>query len=255
MAALRLCAFLAGATAAFSSQVVAGARPRDAAVTGVYLKAKDAELRAELANYPADIKAIEAFGQQLSSECPGVLAGAPHHVKRTRVEQPELEISEEVLSVVLGTAEHTEHSMLRKFARTVARLHWQDRRLTRLVHSFANEQAAQSILALPNLCADLKAWVASAYRTVPASTKQFLHRQQVVAETTLIEAEPHEPFTLDVNKIIARRLAPYEDQGDRATGRRISRLEDHVRSAFLKGLLEAAGKAIRVLETPTTPSK
>jgi hypothetical protein len=125
---------------------------------------------------PAELKAIGVLEAQVKAECPGVLSGAPPHVEGEKTNQSQNEISEELLSVTLGTPEHLEHLAYARFARTVLRLRWSNSRLTKLLHSLAIEEAEQSAIPPPNLCSDLRFWVASGYTAVSAGTKRYLHR-------------------------------------------------------------------------------
>jgi hypothetical protein len=249
LAALVIFAFSVTAGAARRRPVVSAG---DVAATRAYLRAKEVEVRAEVAAYPAAIKTLEALDERLAGECPGVLAGAPHHVKGAPVKEPEANIIQELLITVLGAPERSEHAIMERFARTVGHLRWSKGKLTRLVHSYAAERAAQSALRPPNLCADLKAWVTSGYRTISADTTRYMHQLQAISRMTLIESEPGEGFTFDVDKIIARRLAPYEDRADKATLHRTRRLQAKQKGPLLAGFIAAIHKIYRVLES-TTP--
>jgi hypothetical protein len=228
--------------------------PGDVAATQAYLKAKYIETHAEAAGVPAGLAAMEALGKKLNAECPGVLANAPHSAPGQQPSKSQLEISEEVLIVVLGTFERTEHSALARFAHVVGRLRWTNRAFTRLVRSYAAEQAAQSGLQPPDLCADLKAWVTSGYQTVSASTTQYLHRLNVISGMTVVNF--NEGFSIE--KIIARKLRPYEGRADKAIVRRIERVEAQSQHRFKAELLAVSAKASQALYStppPGTPAQ
>lgn len=201
----------------FSAPAAARVSASDAAATHAYLEARIALRHSPGEAEPADLQAIEALEAQVKTECPDVLVGAPPHVKGEKTNQSEGEILDELMSAAFGAAEHVQHPSDERFSKTVRRLHWSNPRLTRLLRSLALEQAEQSAIPPPHLCADLKFWVASGYTTVSAGTKEFLHRQSVVSSITQIESEPHEPasnlFNLDA--LVAHRLRPYEDRADK----------------------------------------
>ncbi|HUB35252.1 MAG TPA: hypothetical protein VL972_00370 [Solirubrobacteraceae bacterium] len=214
--------FTIAAIACSGTSAAARVTVNDAAATRAYLKGKIALERAMAAAEPTEVNAIGALATQAKGECPGVLAGAPPHVKGEKTNQSELEVDGELLSAVFGAAEHVGHAADVRFARVVHRLHWSNPKLTRLLRSLASEQAEQSAIPLPNLCSDMKFWVASGYTMVSADTKEYLHRLQVVSSITLIESEPNEPisYILHPEALLAHRLKPYENHADRLLARK-----------------------------------
>jgi hypothetical protein len=235
---------------------VARVTVRDAAATHAYLEARIALQRTIGATGATELKAIEALEAQVKVECPGVLAGAPPHVKGEKTNQSTHEVSQELLSVGFGAAEHVAHPADARFARTVRRLRWSNRELTRLLRSLAIEQAAQSAIPLPNLCADMKFWVTSGYTAVSAGTKQFLHRHDVVSSITLIEPEPNEPILnlFNLNALVAHRLKPYEDHADRLLARRALPQEVKITDPSLTPLFEAVGRVFLALGRSPAPA-
>ena len=213
----------------------ATARPgrANALTTRAYLKARLVEVRSNGPAYRAGIKAIEALAAKVQAECRGVLAAAPN------LQSPsEQEVNAEVFAVVLRTPERAEHAVSVKFARTVRRLHWSDRRLTRLVHTDAQRRALQSGIAPPDLCADLKAWAASGYTATSAATKGYLRRLSAAGATTL---------QVSGQKTIKRQLARYEDRSAKALIRRTKTLEAQQARLAVKVFPEATGKVARAL--------
>jgi hypothetical protein len=209
---------------------------------------------------PAVLKAIDALAARVQAECPGVLVGAPPHVKGETTNQSELEISEELLTATLGGGEQIEHPADVRFAKTVRRLRWSSRKLTRLLRSLALEQAEQSAIPRPNLCSDMKSWVASGYTTVSPGTKKLLHREEVVSSITLIEDEPHEPTLnfLNLNALVAYRLKPYENRADQSlAGRALPPEVKLTNPAVLKAarpFLEAVGAVYAALGRSAPPA-
>lgn len=229
----------------------------DAVATHDYLEARIALQRETAAEgEPAEFKAITALEAQGKAECPGVLTGAPSHMKGEKINQSELEVSEELLSVTFGTAEHVEYLAYARFARTVWRLRWSNPKLTRLLRSLALEEAEQSAISPPNLCLDLKFWVASGYTAVSAGTKRYLHRLSVVSSITLIESEPHEPvsYIFNLTALVAHRLKPYEDHADRVLAGKALPPEPKLTDQALRPFLEAVGGVYAALGRSFTPA-
>ncbi len=228
----------------------------DAASTHAYLEARIVLQRAGVASEPAELKAIGALEAQVEVECPGALAGAPPHAKGEKTNESEVEVSQELLSAGFGAGGEVEHPADARFARTVRRLRWSNPKLTRLLHSLAIEQAKQSAIPLPELCADMKFWVASGYTAVSAGTKRYLHRLRVVSSITLIESEPHESVSdiFNLNALVAHRLMPYEDHADRLLARKAIRPEVKITDPALRPLLEAVGKVFVALGRTPAPA-
>jgi hypothetical protein len=97
------------------------------------------------------------------------------------------------------------------FANTVERLHWSNHKLTHKVVSYAVKLQALATLAIPPVCSDVKAWAASGYRTLPASTTQF---------DRYFSAED-----VGIGEVPARLLAPYEHSTERPVLRRTTQFE------------------------------
>ena len=156
----------------------------DASATRAYLQADLAETRVQVKGIPAEFAAIEALRGRLQVECPGVLAGEPKPAAGAMPSGSAIEIGDEVLGAVFGAAERTEYTYRRGFARTVSRLSWGDRALTRLVHSDAAAEVAQANTPQPDLCADMRAWVSSGYQTASVATEAYVHRRSKLSGVT-----------------------------------------------------------------------
>jgi hypothetical protein len=209
-----------------------------------------------VAEAPADLRAYAALAAQIRAECPGVMTGAPPHVKGEKLNQASMAMLDEVLSATFGAAEHLEHPADERFTRTVRRLHWSNPKLTKLLHSLALEQDEQAASPAPDLCPDLKFWVASGYTTLSPGTKRFLHRQRVVSSITTIEPEPHEsPINFfDLDALVKHRLKPYEDHADQLLARRAFPHEVKLTNPRVRPFLEAIGAIYEALGRVTPAS-
>jgi hypothetical protein len=214
--------------------------PRNTAVTRRYLKARYLEVRANGPAYRAGIKSIEGLAAKVRAECPGVLAAAPNLQS-----QSEREVLDEVFAVVLRTPERAEHAAAARFARSVRRLRWSDRALTRLVHAYAAKLAAMSAIQPPNLCTDLNAWARSGYTATSAATKNYLRQLSVLeAPGVKLGARSEDPA-----KKIARKLARFEDRAAKAILRRIRALEAQQQRVATSIFPSAAAKVTQALHT------
>ncbi len=219
-------------TPAALAQVSAG----DATATRDYLQADLAQTRAEVTGLPTAVAAIEALRGRLQVECPGVLAGAPKPAQGSEPSSSAIEIGEDEQAAVFGMAEHTEYLRRRGFAHAVSHLRWSDRLLTRLIHSYAAEEAAQAEIPPPDLCSDMRAWVSSGYQTVSAATERYVHRESVLSgETNGVEGA------------IMHKLTRYENQADRHIARKIAEIDKQAVQMILIKVLAALAKIAEVL--------
>ena len=235
---------VAALVACLSASAALGAvSPGDASATRAYLRLELARTHAALSDLPRGIAAIEALSARLRSECPGVLANAPKPGPGTPSSATELEIEAEESAAAIGAAEHTEDALARRFAEAVARLHWSNRALTRLVHAGAAAEAAKAAIPPPDLCADMSTWASSGYETLDAATPVYLRREAALSE--------HE----HAGEAILHRLARYENRSDRSLARRITGVEKSALPVVLAKLLAALEQVSEALRTaPAAPA-
>jgi hypothetical protein len=158
----------------------AGMNARDAASTGAFLRAEYTKTSAQLNRVNADIEALEAYGARLGRECPGVLNGEPELGSGSARNFSVRAISEERLAAILGVAERRDTKPQRDFVRAIAPLRWSNRSLSSSIHRSTAAELALERLSPPDLCADLKAWVASGYKSVSTATERYVHRSSAL---------------------------------------------------------------------------
>lgn len=216
----------------------------DATATRGYLQAELAQTRAEIAGFPAAITGVEALRGRLAAECPGVLAHEPTSPPGEKSNASVTQIEEEGEAAVFGAAEQTESVHRRGFARAVSRLRWGNSVLTRLIHSAAAAALAQTTVPPPDLCADLRTWVASGYESVSPATEAYVRSESLLTGETRGAAAA-----------IARKLAPYENRSDKKIVRQIASLEKKAVGTATPELLAALAKVGEVLHgAPATPA-
>ena len=158
--ALLAAALPAGASAA------AGTPREDIVSTHKALLATYALLRATVRTWPAEEAGLGALDRQLAGECPDVGAGSPQS-------EADQKLSYEVVGMLWGSAYRTDAALSQKFIQAVRPLAWTDRRLNRRLHSFVRGLKEMLALSKPDVCADVRTWSASDYRTVPADVLAF----------------------------------------------------------------------------------
>jgi hypothetical protein len=238
-----------GATASAIIVVSASghASANDDVATHAYLDARLAARRTESGHPSSGLSAIDALAEAIKVECPDVLQAEPAPARNGRAGG---EISREISEAIFGASERVGHATDERFYKTVRRIRWSNPRLTKLLHELALEQAEQSGISAPPLCADLKAWVASGYTATTAATKHYLHRHDVVSGIATIEAEPGEkPFEdfLETERLVAHRLARYEDHADRLLAKKVFASEASLNTPAGKQFLAAVGKVYEAL--------
>ncbi len=211
----------------------------DAGATGAYLHADYALARAEAKNFPTAIAAVEAFAKRMQVECPGVVANAPKLALGTAPSGSDEEISEEELDAVFDAAASTEHVRRERFAHEVAALHWSDGTLTRFVHAHAVDEAAKTATSPPDLCTDMRSWVASGYQSVSTATERYLRLESALSK----KAER-------AQAAIKRELPQFESPADKRVAHAIASLEN-AEPPMLKEFLAALGKVSEALSGPS----
>src|SRR6202021_1323301 len=127
---------------------------KDAAATRAYLQAEYTRARGEAQVAQSSVLAMAAFDTRLADECPGVLANAPRRIAEAN--QSAGATTKEIIDAVGGAGEQPEHPVEVSFALTTRQLRWSNEKLTRLVHAVAEKRAAESAVAPPDLCSDMR---------------------------------------------------------------------------------------------------
>jgi hypothetical protein len=205
--------FACAAYACLPVPALAAARVEDARATRAYLRASEAYARAAYAGAGAYVAAIEARANQIVGECPGALTYTPRDAGFE-------ELGEELEATLEDAGLATERSATLRFTAAVSHLRWSNHQLTRLVRAEVAEERAEAKLALPDVCADVAAWKASAYAALPQSVPRFLTRVRAIESGYWIghSEEPREA-------VIDRLLKLYEGPAERRTAKRISELQ------------------------------
>jgi hypothetical protein len=180
----------------------AQATPQDVASTHAYIVANNAFARASEALAGPAQAAIAHLNKKLRRECPDVGAGAPENEES---EKPAYEVAGALWSV----SYRADIGPIRAFVAAVRPLRWSNAKITRLAQHYASTLQGLSRLPLPHLCADVRAWRESGFKTLPASTLSFdAHTESLEGHT-----------------VPQRLLAPYEQPGDQALVAQTTKIE------------------------------
>jgi hypothetical protein len=212
-----------------SASALAAGRAGDAAATLAYLRASQMYARGASAEVGASVAVIAARAGEIAGECPSALTYAPRDVAFG-------ELGEEASTTLFYAGVAPMRATRLGFAQAVGRLSWSDRRLTRLVRGLAAEEVAVVAVALPDVCADIGAWKASAYAALPRSASGFLARVAAIQSGAFVG-----PSEESREAAIIRLLVPYEAPGVRRTMERLKRQEQ--RTDRKLGAAEEAARA------------
>jgi hypothetical protein len=112
-------------------------------------------------------EAIQRVLDQVRRECPNA-AGAysPQDPESTQ-------LSNEAIGTMVTAAIHPALPEIHEFLAATSRLHWSRRSLNSEIHSYVSRLRTMASLSEPHLCADVRAWAASGFHNLPASTVTF----------------------------------------------------------------------------------
>ena len=194
-----------------SAPALAAGRADDAAATQAYLRASAAYARSAYAQVAVRVAAVEARASEIAAECPSALTYAPRDAGFE-------ELAEATEMSMVYADEVPVRSATLRLAHAIAHLSWGSSRLTRFVHSQAVAERSSATLALPDVCADIAVWRASAYATLPPNATGFVARVYAIESGDGPSEESREA-------VIPHLLRPYEGPTQRRAVKRIERLE------------------------------
>ena len=228
VAALALGIGIAVALGAFRTSV---SSEQDIAATRTYVHARYALEQMYQANVASVRAAAKAFSAGIRSNCAGVLKGAPESSwssrgRRNAFEAPaESELIRELTNAFDITLRQPSDHALRNFVDGVSHLSWSDRRITNLVQSFADTEAATLRRRLPAVCADMRAWVASGYRRLPVGPRRAEPRLEALRERLANDVVALGYRTGHPERTVLQVLKRYQSPSERLASSRVDQLE------------------------------
>ncbi|HEX4437684.1 MAG TPA: hypothetical protein VH061_12920 [Solirubrobacteraceae bacterium] len=150
---------LAMAPPAVSAHGVRG----DDASASVYIRSRQTLMAAALASVPSAREAGFTYVKRVGAECPDVLSGAPSGHQLSALMLEEVDAVHVVISAVVIAGSHP---AARDFVRATAHLGWSTPKLGRTIRRQGAVNGHEVPEAVPALCGDDRAWVASGYKTL-----------------------------------------------------------------------------------------
>ncbi len=186
---------IASFSLALAPQAASARSAADMAATQTLARATKTLLNAARPDLPKGLAAVNRYAGEIAAQCPNVAAKSPQ-------DQGSEQLDNEVVAAMTVVGYRTGAGPIKDFYNVVKGLHWSNTKLTRAVKTFAAKLDKLVNLTVPNLCGDVKEWVAGGYKTLTASTTQFLKQYDAVDP----EAEE--------GPLIMRLARPYATVGD-----------------------------------------
>ncbi|HEY1833106.1 MAG TPA: hypothetical protein VGG08_01610 [Solirubrobacteraceae bacterium] len=140
----------------------------DAAATAAFVRANYALMRVAGAHLKTSAAGIDELEKRLSGECPDVAKGSPqNHLSE--------HLSNEAIGAMVIEAAKPDRAAALAFLKAVTPLHWSNAGLNHTMHAYITSLTKLSKLTVPDVCGDVKSWVASSYQTLPAATVSFVN--------------------------------------------------------------------------------
>jgi hypothetical protein len=188
-----------------SVAIPASAAASDASATAAYLRANMKLVQVANSHLAASEKAPQSeVLARVRRECPHAGANSPQNPESTHM-------SYEVIGAIVIAAYKFDLQAAREYVRAVRPLHWSSASVTREVREHAQDLTTVAALAPPNLCADVAAWKASGYHSLPSSTLQF--------------DKKFEPSWVKIG-LLPEGLGRFESGATRALARRALQIEE-----------------------------
>lgn len=252
----------------------------NATATHAYLIAVNSFDEAELTDLPQSVAAMEAVAAQISGECRGVVTNAPPHEEvlgfglvgpgsRTapsaRAEgerrRQSTQLGDLKLKLPLALADsrtQPDREATEALIRALTPLKWSNPAVTLLLHLINADVKEELDIPAPAACADMKAWVASGYKTLSAASKEIASHSGAILKRTfevlaLSEQTRIQPFP--------KILAPYENAPDSALARHTEALKvqlqkgSNTQAGVLKRLEAAVGLPAAKVPKVKAPAK
>jgi len=190
------------------------AGPADIAATQTYVQANYTAVRVAISHLAASEAGPLHVLAAVQRECPGAGAGSPQDGESTQM-------SDEVIGAMVISAAQPDLQAIRAFVRSVAGLSWSNRGLTHAIRAYVDDWKTILSLRAPNLCGDVKAWSASGFRALPASTVTFVAKFMpawVAAGYLPAQLRPYESAAAAT---LAGRSVPLEERISEAEARAV----------------------------------
>lgn len=183
----------------------AGASASDVSATQAYVKANYAFTRTAHANLGRSNRALTSVLHRISQTCPHAARGTPQNVQSEH-------LSNEVIGLLVLEADKPDRAAALRFLHAVSRLRWSNASLNHKLHAYMKQLAALSKLSPPDVCGDVRAWVAGGHAMLPPGTVAF--DEAFLPNWVVAGYQPSglAGFESGATRALARRTIPLEDK-------------------------------------------
>jgi hypothetical protein len=179
----------------------ATAASRDVASTHAYLVAGYTALHSVVSKWSTVESAIRKLDSKFRAECPAVGTGSPQS-------EEEQKLSYEVAGALWATGYRTDAKVVQAFVKAVKPLSWSNPAITRSARRFTAGLHEMTLVPIPDLCGDVRAWAAGGYKAVPASTEQYVRHVEAI----------------EIKEVPRRLLRPFVQPSDKPLVKKVERL-------------------------------
>ena len=172
--------------------------------THAYIQANYALSKASVAGIAPGQAKIQRLNSQLAAECPHVGAGSPE----TEASQP---MAHEPTVALWSLAYGTDARAIHAFSKTVGRLRWSNRAITRAAQTYAKNLTELATLPIPPLCADVLSWKQSGFRTISPAVLSLVDRVEAI-ELKPVSARSLSPYAHGADASLLARTKPLEQK-------------------------------------------
>jgi hypothetical protein len=159
-------ALLLSLLAAAALAAPAQAAGSDAAATRAYVQADYRLMAGAVGRIPIAEAALRRVLAEVRSGCPSAAAGSPQNPMSTQ-------LSDELIGALVLAVVDSGLDLAHSYIAAAAPLRWSSGGLTRQVQTYVGKVRVLSRLRPPSLCADVRAWAASGFSRLPATTEAF----------------------------------------------------------------------------------
>jgi hypothetical protein len=176
----------------------------DVSATQAYVSANYALVSSAHAKIGRAEAILQGLLRGVRSECPRVAAGSPQN---TDSEQ----LTFELVGEMRLAATRPNAGAVASFARAVAKLRWSTPQLNSAVRSYAATLRKQSLLAIPDVCAEVRAWAASGFRTLPEGTQRFNRAMPEYVAMGMLPTRLINPYVTPAQRGLLQRTRHFEE--------------------------------------------
>ncbi len=176
----------------------------DVSATEAYVRANYALVSSAHAKLGVAEAILQALLHRVRRECPQVAAGSPQNVDSEQ-------LTFELVGEMRLAATRPNAGAVTKFAKTVAKLHWSSGALNAAVRSYAATLLEQSRLAVPDVCAEVRAWAAGGFQTLPEGTQRFNRAMPEYVAMGMLPTRLIAPYVTSSQRGLLQRTRHFEE--------------------------------------------